>query len=404
MEISWSDNSSYSDLFRSYIVRSTQYILTRVELATFSLPTRDHKLVLHTLNYALEVTDGWAVTRNLLVRAAPLMEQAGYRDEWMFYLNWGMKASKQQEDIETQAHLHFYIGVLHQHQADFGQARCEFSCSAAQFEKIGDSRYQARALNRLAFVARCQRRFEEAKRIVEMALALSVDAKEEQAYAYLVLGSIAFDQRDWQNARDLFSKSLFLSKQTNNMRQTAWGLTNLGTVWRGLNNYQEAISCYKEAIELLEQIQDPVNKAVARMNLGNVYLELNEYLQAIELYSFAESIFRKTQEWLRVVKVNYNQGVAYDNLQQWHQAGNAYSSCIEQARRIGMISSVVKGMIGLGQIYQKQKLYDQAAKIFQDALNELRQIEDEPNYEDLLSRVNRHLEELRNSGEISPST
>ena len=57
-------NSAYSNIFRSYIVRNTEFALRRVKKATYSLLVEDQKLVFKTLDYALKYDETWPVTRD----------------------------------------------------------------------------------------------------------------------------------------------------------------------------------------------------------------------------------------------------------------------------------------------------------------------------------------------------
>lgn len=387
-------NSAYSNIFRGYIVRNTEFALRRVKKATYSLSVEDQKLVFKTLDYALKYDETWPVTRDLLMSVAPKMEQAGYRGEWVAYLESGIEQSQQQEDLFAEAVLHFNVGILQQRQANFEMARRKFHCSALQFQKVGNQLEEARALNRLAYVARLQRRFEEAKQILKRAQILAKDDVAQAAYNDLVHGSMALDQRDWQNAAFFFRRSLSLWKKTKDKRMIAWGLTNLGTALRVVKKHDEAISSYHEAISLFEEIKDPVHQAVAQMNLGNAYLDLGEAQKALQFYKLSESIFYDTQAWLRFAKVNLNKAIAYQDLEQWTQAECAYFSGIEQLRKIGSISAMIKGLISLAEMYIEQGQHKKADETLQQARRELGQIEDELGYDDFLNTITTMLNDL----------
>lgn len=396
MVISSSDDAShvYSNIFRGYIVRNTEFALRRVKKAMYSLSVEDQKLVFKTLDYALKYDETWPLTRDLLITVAPKMEQAGYRREWVVYLESGIQQSQQQQDLFAEANFHFNLGILHQHQANFKSASRKFKKSALLFQEIGTPLDEARALNRLAYVARLQRRFEEAKQILKRAQILAKDDVAEAAYNYLVHGSIALDQRDWQNAASFFKRSLTLCKKTEDKRMIAWGLSNLGTALRVLKKHHDAISSYHEAISLFKEIKDPVHQAVAQMNLGNAYLDLGEPEKALQFYKLSESIFYDTQAWLRFAKVNLNKAIAYQRLQQWKQAECAYLSSIEQSSKIGSISAMIKALISLAEMYIEQGWQKKADETLQQARCELVQIEAELEYDELLNTITKMLNDL----------
>ncbi len=390
-------NDAYLNIFRTYIIRNTEFALMRVKKAKYSLPTEDQKLVLKTLNHALKYDETWPVARDLLIRAAPKMEQAGYRGEWMVYLESGIQRcqeSDEKQNIFAEAVFHFNVGTLYKYKADFNNARLRFTRSAQKFESISCQLDQARALNHLAYVARLQRRFEDAKQIVDAAEVLATGDTAEAAYGYLVRGSLALDQGDLISSSKFFEKSLNLWKETKDKRRIAWGLSNLGTVLRALKKYDRAISSYEEAIDVFEEVQDPVHQAVARMNLGNVYLDLGKAKEALRLYNLSESIFYDAQAKLRFAKVNHNKAIAHQELKHWHQAECAYQSSIEQWREIGSISSMVKVIIPLAEMYVEQGLEEKASKTLHDALKILSQIEGEPEYDTISSMIIAILDKL----------
>lgn len=335
---------NYATLFHTGIVRSAEYVLARIESPTGDLRVKDKKRALHLINYALKLDEAWQVARALLLAMAPKMEQAGYRDEWIAFLERGIDQSDKLGDLDAEGELRFHIGVLYEQLAKYDQARRELELSAACFEKTSKRYDQARALNRLAYVARRQRHFNEAFKFAEIALELSKDFNYEQAYSYLVFGSIAFDQREWQKAKNFFEKSLTLWEETNDNRKIAWALINLGTALRALENYNEAIACYDKAIKLFETTKDPVHQAVARMNLGNIYLLLDSPSKALDFYLLAEPIFYTTQNRLRLAKVNNNKGSVYQDLQEWDKAKRAYLFSIEYWQEVGNIKSLVNSM------------------------------------------------------------
>lgn len=385
-------NPNYPDLFRTYIIRNAEYILERVQQATASLPSEDQKLAVHTLSFTLKLDEAWPLTRQLVLIIAPKMEQVGERDSWIVYLEGALEQSQQLGDAEAEAELRFHLGLLYQYQAKYREAEVQLELSAAHFE---EAHLKARALNRLAGVARRQGRFSEATQLAEMALALSTSANAEQAFSYFVLGAIAFDQRAWQKAKHFLEKSLALWEGTNNERLIAWGLTNLGPALWALEKYNDAIACYERAINLFETIQDPVHQAIARMNLGNVYLKLDRFADALSLYLEAEPTFRRTTDRLCLAMVNHNTGMAYQNLQQWKRAIKAYKFSIELWQSMNQNYYLINSLDSLGTVYLEQKLYDKAIITFQDALDRLAQFENEPSYDHLLDLVTTHLHDAK---------
>ena len=136
--------TDYPAIFRGYVVRSTQHILSVIRQAGAILPPEDRDQALHTLSYALKLPEAWPDARALLLIMAPKMEQAGFRDEWIPYLQQGADQSQQIGDTEAGAELHLHLGILYQLRSKYKEARTHLEISAKAFEKLDQPRPQAR--------------------------------------------------------------------------------------------------------------------------------------------------------------------------------------------------------------------------------------------------------------------
>jgi tetratricopeptide (TPR) repeat protein len=385
--------TDYPAIFRGYIVRNTQDVLARVRQAGAILPPAERDQALHTLSYALKLPEAWPDTRALLLTMAPKMEQAGYRDEWMPYLEEGIQQSQALDDPEAEAELHFQLGRVYRLRAKYGEARAHLEASARGFERLNASLSQARVLNRLAQVARLERQFAEATRLAEDALSLLGEQDTERGYSYLILGMVAFDKREWPEAVDLLRLSLSLWEKENNQRMMGRSLMSIGAALLPMKRYEEAIDVCQKAIVLFEEIQDQIYQAITQMNLGNVYHYIDQSDKAIELHLRAERVFRRAQDRFYLAHVNHNIGMAYRKLQQWDKAEEAYLKSITQQEQIGNIAWLVDTMDGLGLTYLEQGQPEKAVATFEEALKRLAEIEGEPGYESLFEMVSGHLRE-----------
>ncbi|MEA3335856.1 MAG: tetratricopeptide repeat protein [Chloroflexota bacterium] len=388
-------SSHYPDIFQDYIVRSAGYMLGTVQDAQNPISSGDRDQALHVLSFALGLTDAWPFARDLLLTMASEMEQAGYRDEWIPFLEKGIYRSQVLGDCRAEAELRFHLGILYQLLGKYDLACAQFVASASRWESTDDVRNLAKALNRHAYVARLQRRLGKAIGLVEKAQKLLQADDSERAYSLFVQGTIAFDQRKWQSASRSYQASLEIWKQHGDGRMTAWSLTNLGTTYRALERYDEAIASYEKAIELFELVGDPVHQAAARMNLGNVYMSAKQLARALEFYLMAEPVFRKTQDKLRLATVFGNKAMVYRQLRQWDDAERAYRSGLEYACEIGNVRLMVNAMDGLGQTLLSTGRYQAAMKIFADAIEQLDGDESIENLENLRHSVTTHMNQVR---------
>ncbi|MBV7326849.1 tetratricopeptide repeat protein [Chloroflexi bacterium TSY] len=390
----------YPDLFREFVVNNMGSALSRIDSSTGAVLTEEEReRALHSLDFGLTIDEAWTLARKLLLTMAPKMEQAGFRDDWIPYLQQGIVQSRTLRDDKTRSKLYFHLGVLYQLRGRLDDAHHRFILSASGFEALDDSHNQAKALNRLAYIARLQRKPEEATRLVVTALKLLDEEAPERAYSYFVQGTIAYDALSWTEAADLFQRSLTLWQQEGNTRMVAWNLTNLGTTMRPLGRYAEAIRYYELAIALFEEIHDPVHQAVASMNLGNVYLVLEQPADALTFFQPAERVFRQVQDERRLAIIYSNQGIAYHGLQQWDQAEQAFLSSIERWQQTNDIHTLIDVYCDLGLTYFDQGQHLAAKEQFRIAQDHLTKIAGEPGYRQLHEMIMRYLRQSEDIAE-----
>jgi tetratricopeptide (TPR) repeat protein len=320
------------------------------------------------------------------------MEQAGHRDDWIPYLEQGILQSNLLADLQAEAELRLHLGYLYQLIGKLAEADTQSRFSAKCFESLDELHGRARALNRLAYIARLQRKYDEANKFIEIVLGLLDEEDPERANSHFVLGIIAFDTRDWQNALHHFQCSLHVWQKQGDKRQIAWGLRNLGPTLHEMGRYEQAVECYSNAIKLLEEMHDLAQQAVTQMNLGVVYLTLDQPQQALGLFLCADPILRKVCDDLHRAMNYCNMGIAHRMLKEWNQAEASLLSSVERWEQIGNTEAIANVIDELGLVYLEQGLLEKAMATFQDALERLAPIENEPGYQHRYETIKKHLE------------
>jgi tetratricopeptide (TPR) repeat protein len=371
--------SSYASVFQEYLAISVEQDITAVQACVWLTDdVRDQAL--HTLEYALKRYDGWTSTVALLLALAPLMERAGYRTAWEPFLEEALRQSESRQDSLATARIRFQLGVLCQRQARFSKAQHYFEQSLDGLRAEGTEAEYARALSALADILRRARQFTQASRLIAEAFGLTLENRQERAYAAIIKGAIAYDQRLWHDAHDAFQKALAFQLPQEALREKAWALTNLGATYQRLVQPLQAIACFTEALPLLEALQDVVFISTTYMNLGNAYLSIDNSEAALSFYTQAESGFARAHAWQGLASTTVNQGMAYSQLGLWHKAESAYRKSIELWQTLENAYQEANVLDGLGQIYAAQGRHDDAAACF---LRGITLLEENPDYEHL---------------------
>lgn len=387
--------ADYPNIFRTYIVQGAQQTLAQVrQCEDLGRQPAMRDTILHMLDFILTHPATVAQGLEILERLAPQMEQAGYWESWMPYLQQGLHQSQTFGDTHAEARLYLWLGILYQQQSQLAQAYRHLQQSATGFATVGDGTNQAKALNRLAYVARLQRSYTASQHAVDQALTLLANDDAERSFSYFVKGVIAFDHGDWANAVEQFQRSIQWIEPLGDQRTLARRLRNLGPALRALGRYDEAIACYTRAIALFEAVYDPVQQAVTRMNLGVVYLMCAQPTQALAQFTQAEPVFREVHDRLHLAMLQTNQGIAYRLLQDWAQAEQYQKASIEHFQQLGNLAAQVNALDELGLVYLDQQALDKAQATFQEATGLLEQMQLDPAYPALCTTIQEHQQAL----------
>ena len=369
-------SGDYASIFRQYVVRGAERTLTKVAgESPLDIDGREQALL--TLTYAMDLPEAWPVTRDLLVTLAPRLEKAGYREEWMPYLERGVERCRAANDSAAEGELLYQLGMIYHLLGQLNDALSYFSRSAACFARVEDRHRQARALNRQAHVFRLQRRFEEAGRTADAAINLLPPDDPERGYTAFVWGCIALDKRDLPLAVRHYQEALRIAETSGERRRIAWSLTNLGPALRASGRIEEAVECYQRAIVILGEIDDWVHQAAARTNLGSVYLNTGQPELALALFLQAEKVLREVHD-LRVAPITTNLSMVYRLLGQPDKAAHYAEASIHFYREIGDEAGVINAMNCLAEACVDAGRDAEAEAVLDEASALLQPIQDEP--------------------------
>lgn len=385
--------SDYSSLFRHYVLRGAEQTLhTVADQGALDAQAREQALL--TLTYAMDLPEAWPVTRDLLVALAPRLEQAGYREQWIPFLEQGIERCRAAGDGGTEGELLHQLGMIYQLLGQLDDARRQYAQSAACFVRLGDQRRQARALNRQALTFRLQRRLDEAGRAADAAWALLLPDDPERGYSAFIWGCIALDNQNWPLAVQHYQEALQVAEKGGDLRQIAWSLSNLGPALRASGRNDEAAACYERAIAILGDIDDRVHQAAARTNLGNLYLNTDQYQAARLMYEQAEQVFREVRDLVRLASITTNLSLAYRQLGQPDRAAHYADASIHFNRQIGNYNGVINAMNCLTEACLDANRDDQAAALLDEAWTLLQPVQHEPGAAPLLADLRANQDRL----------
>lgn len=397
-----STDNPYIARFHRYLRRALGQLAARMGPENEPLSNELRERPWHLLDYALNLPlptlpEIWQLARDLLLSLAPRMEREGFRREWLPYLERGIDVCRQLGDRQTEARLALAIGRIHRLRGDYGAANQWLTSSAAIFQQLANPAGRAQALNQLAYVARLQNEFDQARAFVDEAFRLLDDEDPERAGSHWVLGTMANAVMDWEAAERHHYAALEIWQAAGDRQRAAWSLQNLGNTLRGAGRYTDAAATIQQAIVLLGELNDPVNQAIARMNRGIVHIYDQDPAQALALFHLAEPVFRQVGDQLHLAMVYTNMTIVERDLGHFEAAEQSGRHAIHYSEIIGDLKMVANALDELGLVLLAQDKRAEANALFEQGLAIIRRVPADPFQQMVTQSLTTHLAQTADS-------
>ncbi|HEX7000795.1 MAG TPA: tetratricopeptide repeat protein [Trueperaceae bacterium] len=181
-------------------------------------------------------------------------------------------------------------GVLAWRQGDLKGARPQLAAALEIAKEVSDDTCAIVALRSLGAIAQNLAEYEEADRLMQESLDLSVRAgdREAQSNTYLSLGNIALDQGLHDLAEERYGRSRDLADETGDTLGYAYALDNLSVSAWHRGDLQEAARLADEVMEIYEELDLQGGKAnvwhrrcLVAIERGNLEVAEAEGLKAL---------------------------------------------------------------------------------------------------------------------------
>lgn len=383
-----SSQESFPRLFEQYIEQNLVYFLQELDDDMSVLSAELDEQLRHTLNFAISHKRFWEAVRPVLLGSLPMLEQSGHWAEWLPYLEQAYEVSQSCNDMPMSGELAIHMGILYRGLAQYEVAEPWFLEARRIFEELGEQDNQAKVLNRLAYQKRIIGSVDEAKRLVQSALKLTVEVSIEKGISYNILGTIAYDQRDWEIALGFFQNALEIYQKCEEKRLTVMAYVDCALAYQGQNDYDSATIFYQLAQDAIAHVQAQSAHAHLYLNFGTLNLLKGNYESALAQCVQAEPILRKVGDVYQLGIVLHNQGFAYSGLKSWGLAIQAYTESKACFQQITHFVHLVDTLCELSQIYLYLNNIRQAEETLSEAKGVLHLISDQFQNEYYHSRYN----------------
>jgi tetratricopeptide (TPR) repeat protein len=185
-------------------------------------------------------------------------------------------------DSAARAQALLGLGVLTYFQNDYEQASALLEGALALWRELKNQAKVAFTLTHLASVACSQKDYARAAMLYQESLALAGN-KRDIARALSGLGELAIKENDYKRAVALCEESLALFRQLGDMGSMAATLNTLGQATEDQGNYKEAATLYQEGLTLYKQVGHKHGTAWALDNLASLARQQGDLERAAAL-------------------------------------------------------------------------------------------------------------------------
>ena len=385
-------------LFRRQVTANARYWRDQIAAnpadASHFHAERDN--IVKALNRALQLEAAWTPAVDLLLAFHPYMERQGVMAHWEQYVEASLEISRRQSDQSAEAALLDRLGELKRDQGNWTEAATCHQQACQKYKALGDVTGQARALGNLGQVYRLQRKFAEAREVLEAALDLRpAPDLSIQAFLHTTLGLVQYDEFQHEPAIDSYQVAYQLWSRVDSAEGMARTRHNVGLAFLALGDWPQAEASLRSAIALYDQSRSRLYSAVASMDLGNVYLDQERPEEAEALYRQARGVMEASGYRRGLAQVFNNLGMACTQQDKWSLAEEHFGRSIALWRQLGEPVSQANAEDNLAEAYLLQFKWEAALRVLNRARQRLGKFEPQGRVSALLDDIDDHLRTAR---------
>jgi predicted ATPase/class 3 adenylate cyclase len=274
------------------------------EARIICLRTADEATALKALNIELENCQAafqWARTHDpaLTVRLSaalhPVFVRRGLWDEALHWAQTGVEAAMQADHQPLTATLQLHLASDYHDRGDLTSARQHANDALQQWQSLGDRTGEARVYNLLGILAHESGDDDQALACLQQASALRRQEANptEEAISLHNLGLIAQHQDDTAQAVRYYEDALAIRRRVGDQRGIAETLCNLGVIAHEGCDFAVARARYAECLQVWLRAGDDLGLALGLHNLGEIAVEEGNIPAGHMLIATALRIFRR---------------------------------------------------------------------------------------------------------------
>lgn len=162
-------------------------------------------------------------------------------------------------------------------------------------------------------------------------------AQEKQSYRlkdsvpyYLKLAHDNLKNENTSNALYYSQKAIDKAIVNKNINAQANAYASFGAIYFKIRKYEEAIDVFKKSISLYNALKQPSEAAYCYYNLGRCYIETNDYEKAETHFDKAKLLYKNSKTPNAFMLLNLQKGIIYQAKEQYDLASSFFNTVISE--------------------------------------------------------------------------
>lgn len=203
------------------------------------------------------------------------------------------------------------------------------------------------------------------------------------AIFYNLLGNIAWEQRQFNDAIVYYGKALHIFETNGDSHRAATVYFQLGNIALEQGIFDKAVNSYKKALQIFKTTGDLYKSASCYGNLGIIAQQHQQFDDAIALYKNAIEIYEGFGDEYSTAGNYHNLGVIAEKQGNLESARIFYYKSLQIKENSGNYYRAGSDYHNLGNIALKQHNFDDATAYYQKSLRVYKEAGDEYNITDV---------------------
>ncbi len=241
-----------------------------------------------------------------------------------------------------------------------------------------DRAREARALLASSRLRAVTNQLSQAREEGRETLSVAHDVGEErvETHCHALLGTIAFREARYQDARRHMNEALELSRRRQDADAQAEALQTLGTISQSVGSFEHAEELHREAMSIYRRSGDLAHEADALTSLGNIAASGGDLVKSEGYLRRALAIERALGNGFGEARVLGHLGMVLQDGGRYPEAREAHAQCLSASRRMGARQNEIVAELNLATADYVLGRLEDARSSYGEAMRNAREVRD----------------------------